>query len=206
MGMIAKRACRQWHGCLLGISVSRISHHISEELGTPARQHPSPRDTRFASTGAVQNPILLQLEELPELLHRLLGPLDRVADRPGVLVDLVVVPALEGLVAKEVDRRVSDPSRLLGLVLEVLKAVGLVPACREDVEGDLAADGEAVWRKGRRSVDVCFSPPPSPHASNWAGRGEGAGGTTHVRPRWPKRSRSLSTNFSRTWCSLSYFS
>lgn len=182
------------------------SHHISEGLGTPARQHPSPRDTRFASTGAVQKPILLQLEELPELLHRLLGPLDRVADRPGVLIDLVVVPALEGLVAEEVDRRVGNPSRLLGLVLEVFQAVGLVPAGGEDVEGDLAADGEAVWRKRGEGQSMAAVHPPVRAIGQGGLEGRKCGWTTHVRPRWPNRSRSFSTNFSRTWCSLSYFS
>lgn len=38
------------------------------------------------------------------------------------------------------------------------------------------------------------------------GGGQGRKGETHVKPRCPKRSRSFSTNFSRTWCSLSYFS
>jgi len=91
----------------------------------------------------VQTP-LLQIEELLELLHRHLGARHRVPDCPRVLVNLIVVPALECLVAEEVNRRVSYTSRLLGLVLEVLQAVGLVPAGGEDVEGDLAADGEAA--------------------------------------------------------------
>lgn len=62
----------------------------------------------------------------------------------GALVreDLVVVAALEGLVAKEVHGGVLHTTRLLGLVLQVLQAVGLVPAVGEDVEGDLAADRE----------------------------------------------------------------
>lgn len=62
---------------------------------------------------------------------------------PGVGVDLVVVAADHGLVAKEMDGSILDSAGLLGLGLEVPQAVGLVPACREDVEGNLAADGES---------------------------------------------------------------
>ncbi len=83
-------------------------------------------------------------EQLLQLPHGVLGPGDGVADRPGVAEDLVVVAALGGLVAEEVDGRVLDAARPLGLVLQVLQAVRLVPAVGEDVEGDLAADGEAV--------------------------------------------------------------
>lgn len=67
-----------------------------------------------------------------------------MTNSPRILVNLVVVAALERLVAEEVDGGVLDAVGLLGLVLEVLQAVGLVPAGGEDVEGDLAADGEAV--------------------------------------------------------------
>lgn len=63
---------------------------------------------------------------------------------PRVAEDLVVVAALEGLVAEEVDRLVLDAAWPLGLALQVLQAVGLVPAVGEDVEGDLATDGEPV--------------------------------------------------------------
>ena len=66
-----------------------------------------------------------------------------MADGAGVAVDLVVVAAGEGLVAEEVDRLILDAAGELGLGLEVPEAVGLVPAGGEDVEGDLAADGEA---------------------------------------------------------------
>jgi hypothetical protein len=66
-----------------------------------------------------------------------------MSHRALVSEDLVVVAALHRLVAEEVDRGVLDASRLLGLVLQVLQAVRLVPAGREDVEGYLAADGEA---------------------------------------------------------------
>jgi len=69
-----------------------------------------------------------------------------VADGARVLEDLVVVAALVGLVAEEVDGVVLDATDLL-LGFDVLQAVGLVPASGEDVERDLAADGVAVWWK-----------------------------------------------------------
>ena len=83
-------------------------------------------------------------EELRELLERgqrvCVG--DRVADGARRREDLEVVAALEGLVAKEVD--------LVKVGLgQVLQAVRLVPARREQVERDLAADrvGEVVVGK-----------------------------------------------------------
>lgn len=117
-----------------------IPHH---KAGRAERARPRVSLVDTTQHLVVQTP-LLQIEELLELLHRHLGARHRVPDRPRVLVNLIVVPALECLVAEEVNRRVSYTSRLLGLVLEVLQAVGLVPAGGEDVEGDLAADGEAV--------------------------------------------------------------
>ena len=89
---------------------------------------------------------LFQVEELLHLLERVGRVAHRVADGAGVAVDLVVVAALFGLVAEEVDRGVGDAVGLLGLVLEVRQAVGLVPAGREDVEGDLAADRVSVGK------------------------------------------------------------
>ena len=74
-----------------------------------------------------------------------------MADRAIVGEDLVVVATGVRLVAEEVDGLVGDAVGLLGLALEVAQAVGLVPADGEDVEGDLAADGEAA-KKGDVSV------------------------------------------------------
>jgi hypothetical protein len=82
-----------------------------------------------------------QLEGLLEDADGVLGSLDRVACDAGVVVDLVVVAALEGLVAEEMDGGVLDSAGLLCVVLEVLKAVGLVPASGEDIKRDLAANG-----------------------------------------------------------------
>lgn len=72
-------------------------------------------------------------------------------DGPAVGVDLVVVAALEGLVTEEVDGGVGHAAGLPRVVLEVGEAVGLVPAGGEDVEGDLAADGES----GLPLLSVC---------------------------------------------------
>lgn len=69
-----------------------------------------------------------------------------MTNRAWVLVDLVIIAALVRLVAKEVDGGVLNAIRLLGVGLEVSKAVSLVPAGWEDIEGDLTADGVAVFQ------------------------------------------------------------
>lgn len=78
-----------------------------------------------------------------------------MANGSGVAEDLPVVATLECLVSEEVDVLVGDSLGLLGFVFEVLQAVSLVPAVGEDIEGDLATNGEAKqvrvsrirWRK-----------------------------------------------------------
>lgn len=62
-------------------------------------------------------------------------------DGPRIFKDLVVVASLVGLVAEEVDRLVVHTIRPLGLRLDMLQTVGLVPASREDIKRDLSADG-----------------------------------------------------------------
>ena len=69
-----------------------------------------------------------------------------MANCSGVFVDLVVVAALEGFVAEEVDLVEFDAIWQFRICLNVLQAVCLVPACWEDVEGDLSADGVAGSR------------------------------------------------------------
>lgn len=86
----------------------------------------------------------LEIKELLEDADGVLRAGDRVPDGAGVGVDLVVVAALKGLVAEEVDVLVGDAIGLLGIVLDVPEAVGLVPASGEDVEGNLASNGEAA--------------------------------------------------------------
>lgn len=86
----------------------------------------------------------LEIKELLEDADGVLRAGDGVSDGAGVGVNLVVVAALEGLVAEEVDGVVGDAIGLLGLVLEVLEAVGLIPASGEDIKGDLASNGEAA--------------------------------------------------------------
>ena len=64
-------------------------------------------------------------------------------DRPRVLVDLIVVAILEALVAKEVDVLVVDTGEMFGWIcfgFDMLQAVCLIPAVREDIEGDLTAN------------------------------------------------------------------
>ncbi len=60
--------------------------------------------------------------------------------RPRVLVDLAIIATLHCLVAKEMDGLVVDTTGQVLLVLDVLQTVPLIPALREDVEGDLATD------------------------------------------------------------------
>lgn len=87
----------------------------------------------------------LEVEKFFQNLHGFLRALDGVANGSLVAEDLVVVAALEGLVTKEMDVLVGDSVGLLGLVFEVAQAVSLVPASGEDIEGDLAADGETAY-------------------------------------------------------------
>ena len=63
-----------------------------------------------------------------------------MANRSGILINLVVVAALERLVAEEMYSLVVHSTWHVLVVLDVLQAVCLVPACWKDVEGDLTAD------------------------------------------------------------------
>ena len=85
-----------------------------------------------------------EIKELLDDTHGVLGSGNRMTDSSGVGVDFVIVAALEGLVTKEVDVLVGNAIGLLSLVLEVLEAVGLVPANGEHIEGNLPANGEAI--------------------------------------------------------------
>lgn len=85
----------------------------------------------------------LQLKELLDDAHGISRAVDSVANGSGVGVDFIVVAARVGLVTEEVDVLVLDAA-LLGIFLKVAKAVGLVPAGREDIEGDLTANREAI--------------------------------------------------------------
>lgn len=63
--------------------------------------------------------------------------------RPGILIYLIIITTLEALVAEEVNGFVVNTGQMLGRVcfgLDMLQAVCLIPAVREDIEGDLATD------------------------------------------------------------------
>jgi hypothetical protein len=130
---------------------------------------------------------LRQLEEFPEDAHRVGRRLDRVPDRPRILVDLIVVAALRG--------RVSDAARSSGARAGTgkdlspkkwisvkpslstccatsalrpvrpgdrahLQRVRLVPPVGKDVEGDLAADAvrqTVVGELGLELLDKGFA-------------------------------------------------
>jgi hypothetical protein len=96
----------------------------------------------------------LKIEDLLKLLHSVIGIHDRVADCPGVLINLVVVTSDETLVAEEVDVLVIGAGKLL-LGRNVLQGIGLVPAGREDIEGNLSANGETgMIRVGQDFVSM----------------------------------------------------
>jgi hypothetical protein len=82
-----------------------------------------------------------EVKKLLELLHRVIWVIDRMANNSRIRKDLIVVSTFVSLVTKEVDDFVINTVGLLGLGFDVLEAVGLVPACGEDVKGDLATDG-----------------------------------------------------------------
>jgi hypothetical protein len=62
-----------------------------------------------------------------------------MTNRSRIVVDFVIVTALERLVSEEVDSRIMYAA-LLRFVLEVLETIRLVPPCREDIEGNLTTD------------------------------------------------------------------
>ena len=70
---------------------------------------------------------------------------------PAILIDLVIITALVCFIPKEVDSCIVDAADLL-FILDMLQAVCLVPACGEDIEGDLAANGKSIRKKGEEWV------------------------------------------------------
>jgi transcriptional regulator of aromatic amino acid metabolism len=85
----------------------------------------------------------LQVKQLLQLVDGVLRAVNGVSNGARVFVNLVIVSSDEGLIAEEVDGRVFDTRDVL-LRLNVLQAVGLVPAGGEDIERDLTADRIAV--------------------------------------------------------------
>lgn len=81
----------------------------------------------------------LKIKDLLQLLHGVLRSVNRVANGARIHVDLVVVPTRETLVTKEVNSLVLDSGNAL-LSLDVLQAISLVPAIREDIERDLTSN------------------------------------------------------------------
>lgn len=56
-----------------------------------------------------------------------------MANRPGITVNLVIIPAREALVAKEVNSFIFDSGDLL-FCLDVAETIGFIPPSGEDVE------------------------------------------------------------------------
>jgi len=69
-----------------------------------------------------------------------------VANGPGIGVDLIVIASNKALVTEEVNVPVIGASDIL-LRCNMLEAVSLIPASREDIERDLATNGKAVFRR-----------------------------------------------------------
>mmetsp|Transcript_7299 Transcript_7299/g.23350 ORF Transcript_7299/g.23350 Transcript_7299/m.23350 type:complete len:269 (+) Transcript_7299:567-1373(+) len=108
----------------------------------PPRRRTQRRLLRKAHRSLRQNRRQLQLEQVDELSARVLGRGNRVPDDAIVGEDLIVVAALKGLVAKEVDR-------LEAIVGHMLQGVPLVPPLGKDVKGDLSANGELEVPRGK---------------------------------------------------------
>lgn len=64
----------------------------------------------------------------------------------GVGVNLIVIASNKALVSEEVNILVLGASDVL-LSCNMLQAVSLIPASREDIERNLTTDGEAVFRQ-----------------------------------------------------------
>lgn len=67
------------------------------------------------------------------MLDGIIGVGNRVPNRPGIAVNLVIISAGEALVAKEVNIFVFYSADLL-LCLDVAETVGLIPSSGEDIE------------------------------------------------------------------------
>lgn len=85
----------------------------------------------------------LQAEQLLEQFYGILWSRNRVANSSLIAKDFVVVSTFKALITKEVNGGIFNSGDGL-LSFDVLKAVGLVPASGEDVEGDLSSDGVAM--------------------------------------------------------------
>lgn len=156
----------------------------------PKPCNPRPPHHTSATSTTKPNATVLREEQLLQLSRSVLGTRDAVANHPRVGVHLVIVAAREGLVAEEVDGGVLHAVGHVGLVLDVLQAVRLVPAAREDVEGYLAADGVSAGRARRSAWGAALGPRRSGRLS-WTERphrtAEGAGGWKKEKERERER-------------------
>ena len=81
----------------------------------------------------------LKVEQLSQYSHCILRTLDTMPNCPAVFKDLIIIPTLVRFVTEEVDGRVINTAERL-LRLQVLQAVGLVPAGWKYIEGYLSTD------------------------------------------------------------------
>mmetsp|Transcript_1729 Transcript_1729/g.6659 ORF Transcript_1729/g.6659 Transcript_1729/m.6659 type:complete len:229 (+) Transcript_1729:110-796(+) len=136
---VAPPKCTRWRVCLINATrCGRVKGRDQASLRGERGRGPTTTD---ATRTVVALSLLLAHEELLALRARVVGRCDRVADGALAREDLVVVAALVGLVAEEVN--------LVEVgVADEVEAEGLVPALGEDVERDLAADREGEIEVG----------------------------------------------------------
>ena len=92
-------------------------------------------------------------EQLLDQPRRVVRSGDRMTHRSLVREDFIIVTALKSLIAKEVDgTKANGVVGFGGFGFEMLKAIGLVPAVREDIKRDLTADRISV-RPRDRSIE-----------------------------------------------------
>ncbi len=100
---------------------STISY-LSNQLICPILSYPIPSNLSTS-----------QAEQLAALRHGILRTSSSVAQHAGVGEDLIVVATRKGLISKKVNFVIFP-------IMDIVKSVSFIPALREDVEGDLAAD------------------------------------------------------------------
>jgi hypothetical protein len=91
------------------------------------------------------------------LIQTILGIFDSMPNCPGVVVDFPIVTTRVSFVAKEVNGLVFD-ARDFFFSLNMVQAVSLVPASREDIEGNLTSNRVAVTKlyvRAKVALKVC---------------------------------------------------
>lgn len=112
-----------------------FSHYaVMKQIAIPANiAHTLGSPTCSSLRGHLLCTVNLQLEELPQLLHGIVGVIHRVADCPLVLKNFPIISSFESFVSEEMYGCVVDTTNRL-FALNVSQTVGLIPASGKDVE------------------------------------------------------------------------